>query len=100
MTVTIKGKGEKIRVVPVSDEAWNVIASRVTNSFCTGDAPVVGLKDRFARRGIKDLGKRAGLQRDISSHDLRATFATAVYDKTKDIRLAQYLLGHFSVETT
>lgn len=99
-TLTIRGKGDKTRVIPVSETAWEFLARPVTRAFIEGDRPVVGLKDRFARRVITELGERAGLQRHISSHDLRATFATAVYDKTLDLRTTQELLGHSSSQTT
>lgn len=100
MVITVVGKGEKTRRVPISPEAWDVLHKPVIRAFVNGDAEVVGLKDRFARRIITDLGVKASLRRRISSQDLRATFATAVYDKTLNIRLAQELLGHSSVETT
>jgi len=100
MILKVHGKGGKIRYVPVSEEAWGILATSVTRAFLEGDAPIVGIQERVARQGITTLGKRAGLSRPVSSHDLRATFATAVYDKTKDMRLVQELLGHSSVETT
>lgn len=100
MTLTVHGKGDKQRIVPVSDMAWSILATPVTRAFCEGDRPVVGLQDRFARRVITRLGVRAGLRRHISSHDLRATFATEVYNKTLDLRLTQELLGHSSSQTT
>jgi site-specific recombinase XerD len=40
------------------------------------------------------------LRRHVSSHDLRATFATAVFDKTLDQKLVQDLLGHAYGSTT
>lgn len=101
MLLTIRGKGDKTRRVPISNRAWDILAMPVTRAMCSGPTvPVVGLKDRFARRVITDLGVKAGLKRHISSHDLRATFATAVYDKTLDLRLTQELLGHSSSATT
>lgn len=100
MTLTIRGKGDKERIVPVSKKAWDILVSPVTRAFIENDREVVGLKDRFARRLITDMGERAGLKRRISSHDLRATFGTAVYDKTLDLRLTQELLGHASSQTT
>jgi len=101
MLLTIRGKGDKTRRVPISNRAWDVLAMPVTRAMCAGpNVPVVGLKDRFARRVITDLGVKAGLKRHISSHDLRATFATAIYDKTLDLRLTQELLGHSSSATT
>lgn len=98
--LTVRGKGDKTRIVPVSIEAWQVLAVPVTRAACDGRVTVVELHDRFARRLITTLGQRAGLSRHISSHDLRATFATAVYNKTQDPILVQRLLGHSSVETT
>lgn len=100
MNLCVRGKGDKTRYVPVSDEAWNVMALSVVASFTNNNEPVVGLKDRFARRTITDLGVKAGLQRRVSSHDLRATFATAVYDKCLDQRIVQELLGHSAGTTT
>jgi integrase len=100
MTLSIYGKGDKVRNVPVSQEAWNVMALSVARSRLGKNEQVVGLRDRFARRVITQLGVKAGLQRHISSHDLRATFATALYDHTLDQRLVQEFLGHSSGQTT
>lgn len=100
MLLTVRGKGDKTRYIPISAKAWTVLQFPVTRAFCNGGLEVVGIKDRFARRVITSLGVKAGLRRSISSHDLRATFGTAVYDQTKDIRVVQELLGHASVTTT
>lgn len=100
VTLTIRGKGDKTRIVPVSAKAWDILQTQVVRAFVNGNAPVVGLNDRFARRVITELGAKARLKRKIASHDLRATFATAVHDNTLDIRLVQELLGHSSVDTT
>lgn len=93
MTLTIRGKGDKTRVVPVSTEAWGVMQVQVIRSFARGTS-LVNLKDRNARKVITSLGRKARLRREISSHDLRATFGTHVYDKTLNIRVVQELLGH------
>lgn len=100
MVLKVLGKGDKYRYVPVNDELWSVIASAVVEAFCDNAATVVSLHDRAARKVITRLAKNAGLQRHVKSHDLRATFATEVYNKTLDIRVVQELLGHSSVETT
>lgn len=98
--LVVHGKGDKIRKVPISTKAWDAMEIAFLRSWTNGDTPLVGFKDRFARALITRLGEKAGLRRHISSHDLRATFATAVYDATLDIRLVQELIGHTSVETT
>lgn len=100
MTLHVYGKGAKERKVPVSEKAWNVLQTPVARAYCEGSPTVVGLKDRFARALVTQLGRRAKLKRHVASHDLRATFATAVYDATLDKRLVQILLGHASGETT
>lgn len=100
MMLQIRGKGDVTRRVPISEEAWDILILPVMSAFTEGDRSVVDLTDRFARRVITDLGVKSNLRRAISSHDLRATFATAVYDSTLDIRVVQMLLGHSSVDTT
>lgn len=100
LTLHVYGKGSKERIVPVSGLAWSVLQQPVTRAWVAGDVPVIPLKDRAARQTITSLGLRAGLRRHVASHDLRATFATAVYDKTHDQRLVQELLGHANGNTT
>jgi integrase len=100
MDLWIRGKGNKERKVPVSPEAWEILQPAVGRAYCNGNDLVVGLKDRFARALITTTAQRAGLKRRVASHDLRATFATAVYDNTRDQRLVQVLLGHASGTTT
>ena len=65
-----------------------------------GDGYLVHYEDRSARKCITSLGRKAGLSRAISSHDLRATFATILNDRNVNIRVIQELLGHSSVATT
>lgn len=100
MQVTIRGKGDKTRTVPLSEEAWKYLIPAFAIAFGRDDERLVSYKDRFARQIITNLGVRAGLSRRIASHDLRATFATAALDKTNNIRVVQELLGHASSQTT
>ena len=100
MVLSIRGKGDKMRFVPVSPEAYEVIAAPLLRAMVLGDEPIVQMNERHARKVITKLGERVGLKRHISSHDLRATFGTAVHDKTMDVRLVQELLGHASITQT
>lgn len=99
MTLTVRGKGDRTRTVPVSDEAWGAVSSAYVLALTQGE-PLIQYKDRFARKIITNLGVRAGLSRPVSSHDLRATFATAALNKTGNLRVVQELLGHASSATT
>jgi len=100
MVLTIRGKGDKERTVPITEEAWDVLAMPVTRAILDGGRPIVGIDERFARRKITQLGVLAGLTRKVVSHDLRATLATHVYRKTRDIVYVQHILGHASPKTT
>lgn len=100
MTLVIRGKGDKEREIPVSHQAWEILQGRVLRAFIAGDEPIVNMCDRTARSTITGLGVKAGICRRVSSHDLRATFGTEVYNNTKDLRLVQILLGHASSRQT
>lgn len=95
----VHGKGDKLRSVPVSSRLRDHLQGPTLRAS-SYTSPLLRIGDRQARRTVTELGRRAGLERPISSHDLRATFATALYEKTKDIRLVQKILGHASVVTT
>lgn len=100
MLLTIRGKGDKTRVVPLSDEAWGHVVPAYVLAMQKDDHRLVSYKDRFARQIVTNLGTRARLRSSVSSHDLRATFATEILNKTGNIRVAQELLGHASSQTT
>jgi integrase/recombinase XerC len=96
---TIRGKGDKARKVPVPESAWALIEPVIERSQGPW-MPLLSYHERTARRIITRLGIRAGLSREIASHDLRMTYGSAVYDASKDLRATQELLGHASSATT
>ena len=51
-------------------------------------------------RTIKTYAEKAGIEKDISPHTLRHTFATDLYRETGKIRLVQKALGHADLSTT
>jgi len=97
--MTVLGKGDKYRVIPISKRLWGVMMPLYVVAKANGSV-LVPLEDRNARALVTSIGVRAGIKNPVSSHDLRATFATTVYNKTHNLRLVQYLLGHASVATT
>lgn len=97
MMLTVRGKGDKERTIPVSARAWRWL-ERAYNE--AGAGALVSMPDRTARDAITKSGMQLGFARHISSHDLRATAGTALYNKTHDIRMVQEFLGHSSITTT
>lgn len=98
--IRIYGKGGRERIVPISQAAWDILLPIAVNCMMEPGKPLVRMGDRSAREVITRIGARAGVSRRVSSHDLRATFATAAYRNTKDIRAVQMLLGHASSTQT
>ena len=91
--LVVRGKGRKIRRVPISTELAGILEDAVSGT----------MSDRGARAAVTRIAERVGVaghDGTVSSHDLRATFATAVYAKTGDILLVSRLLGHASVTQT
>lgn len=94
------GKGGREREIPMVGRAWEILAPLTLESMAVGRPTLLTMADRTARMTITTMGARAGLSRSISSHDLRATFATEVYRKTKNLPLVQRLLGHGDIKQT
>ncbi|MBI4049236.1 MAG: tyrosine-type recombinase/integrase [Candidatus Doudnabacteria bacterium] len=117
---TVRGKGDKLRLVFLSDSAISALEKyldlREDNSkalFIRHDqkesveqqinsmaksAP--GLTARTVQRIIKKYAKLAGITKKISPHTLRHSFATDLLANGADLRAVQELLGHASISTT
>lgn len=100
MTVTVRGKGDKTREVPVSDKCYALIEPVLVAGMRDPKAPLIHLAESTARKAVTSMGKRAKLKRAISSHNLRATLATHLHDSGVNIRVIQMILGHANVATT
>lgn len=98
MTLHVYGKGSKERDVPLSARLLAILLARLQEPG--EDRRLVRLHERSARRIITKLGAKVGIPRDVSSHDLRATFATEAYKRSMDLRAVQELLGHNDSKTT
>jgi integrase/recombinase XerD len=91
------GKGAKDRVIPVPQRAWRPIFAGINEQPATA-RPLVAYKNRNARRMLTEIGLRCGIE--LSSHDLRSTLLTAMYQASKDLRATQEFAGHSSSSTT
>lgn len=101
MMLQVWGKGRVEREVPISPDAWTYIGPVYTRMWLAGEAGLmITMADRTARRYITEIAQTANLSRPVSSHDLRATFATEAYNKCKDINAVAMLLGHSDTKTT
>ena len=109
--VRVLGKGNKERLVPISQRALKEIANylpwRNSLKIAPGEEPYVFLNCRgkhLTRTMILIMLKRqaeeAGITKIISPHTLRHSFATALLEGGADLRVIQALLGHESIGTT
>jgi len=109
--VRVFGKGSKERLVPISPKAireldhWFI--DRNLMKIKPGEEDYVFLNRRGAHLTrtmilimIKQQAQEAGIQKTISPHTLRHSFATALLEGGADLRVIQALLGHESIGTT
>lgn len=99
MELTVRGKGDKTRVIPLSQEAWTHMQDAFFKAI-KNKTPLVAINDSTARAHVQRIAKRAGITGKVTSHDGRATFATQAADNGMGIRVIQELLGHSSITST
>lgn len=105
------GKGNKERVIPIGDIAaeWlnRYFAESRPELIRQRDVPEVFVNfhgQKLTRQGIwkniKAIVKEAGIDKDVTPHTLRHSFATHLLENGADLRMVQELLGHSSISTT
>jgi len=109
--INVIGKGNKERVVPVGQKAiaaLNQYLGTGRPKLVTGKSPAnVFLTQRgtpFAAvtlwRRIKERAAKSGIERNITPHMLRHSFATHLLEHGADLRVIQEMLGHANISTT
>lgn len=109
--IRVMGKGKKERLVPISDSAIKEIdfwfADRNVMNIKPGEEDYVFLNRRGAHLTrvmiftmIKRLAEAAGINKKISPHTFRHSFATALLEGGANLRAIQEMLGHESIGTT
>jgi len=108
----VMGKGSKERLVPIGKEALKYIRIyekevRIHLDVQLGFEGILFLNRRGRQLSrqmvfmiIKDLVKTAGINKTISPHTFRHSFATHLIEGGADLRAVQEMLGHESITTT
>lgn len=110
--IRVLGKGEKERLVPIGKGSLHIL-----DLYLEGDRKHIAAKPKFTdtvflnKRGtgltrqmvfliVKELAERNGIQKDISPHTFRHSFATHLLEGGANLLAVQQMLGHSSVSTT
>ena len=109
---SVRGKGDKVRVVFLSDDARSAIKIYLAERKDMEDALFVRygkkanigedgrITPRVVQRLLKRYATKAGITRKVTPHVLRHSFATDLLSNGADLRSVQALLGHANIGTT
>lgn len=112
--ISIIGKGEKMRVVFISDDAKNAVKEYLAGRKDMDDAMFVkvdklenhinhkntALTRRSIERIVKYYAIKSGISKKVTPHVIRHCFATDLLQNGADLRSVQALLGHANIGTT
>jgi site-specific recombinase XerD len=111
---SVRGKGDKIRIVFISDTAKQAIEKYLKKRTDLDAALFISIAKnkkvstdqnkkitpRSVQRIVKHYAAKAGIVKDVHPHTLRHSFATDLLSNGADIRSVQTMLGHSSITTT
>lgn len=110
--VTVRGKGQKLRVVFFSESAKKAVKEYLDKRGDAEEALFISLSKaknpkvigpiipRTIQRLVKYYAKKSGILGKVTPHQLRHQFATDLLQNGADIRSVQALLGHANISTT
>ncbi len=113
---TIRGKGEKLRIVFLSPDARKSVQNYLETRTDMDEALFVQqgprcvklaeqnvslrLSSRSVERIVKQIAIEAGISKRVTPHTIRHSFATDLLGNGADIRSVQIMLGHSNIATT
>ena len=109
--MAVRGKGDKVRVVFLSDTAKDAVRAYLkkrtdmdealfTNNSKINKSKNRRLTPRSVERMIKRYAIKAGISKKVTPHVMRHSFATDLLSNGADLRSVQALLGHANIATT
>lgn len=104
--VTVLGKGNKTRVVPVGSHAVSALQALREQSAVPSGAPVFAgrggafISARAIQLRLRQLAQQQGIWKRVYPHLLRHSFASHMLESSGDLRSVQELLGHADIATT
>ena len=112
--LSVRGKGDKVRVVFISDAAKDAVRAYLKSRKDMEEALFVNasavgkeskktpsrLTPRSVERIMKHYAAKAGITKKVTPHVMRHSFATDLLSNGADLRSVQALLGHASINTT
>lgn len=109
--IKVKGKGDKERLVPINDEAIRLLKKYIKDSrpiilgprtceylFVSKKGSMLNRKSAW--RLLKGYVERANINKNITPHSLRHSFATHLVENGADLKSVKELLGHMDISTT
>ena len=114
--LSIRGKGGKVRVVFISDDAKNAVRAYLSARKDMSDSLFVQIGNELAKktkngefgslarrsieRIVKQHATKAGISKRVTPHVMRHMFATDLLSNGADLRSVQIILGHANINTT
>lgn len=107
--VTVLGKGNKTRILPVGKQAVLALREWLTQRslHAAPDEPAIfitrsgkRISHRAVQRRLQQLSVQQGMDNPVHPHMLRHSFASHMLESSSDLRLVQEMLGHANISTT
>lgn len=94
------GKGSKDRMITLSERVIDTLDELPGDTSYVFSGRNGKMTTRNVQRIVKRAADKAGIEKDVTPHTLRHSYATHLLEEGNDLRLIQELLGHSNLQTT